>query len=82
VAARAPQVFGVDVGFGQVVGSISQEPRVTVMERTNLRHLQPGDLPCKVRAAALRAASTNVPRVPLNLECTLTPTPSPCRSTS
>lgn len=37
-----------DVGYGQVVGSIAQDPRVTVMERTNLRHLQPQDLPCKV----------------------------------
>lgn len=38
------QVYGVDVGYGQVMGSIAQDPRVTVMERTNLRHLQPGDL--------------------------------------
>lgn len=52
---RAPaQVFGVDVGFGQVVGSIAQEPRVTVMERTNLRHMQPDDLPCKVRVGDRR----------------------------
>lgn len=42
------QVFGVDVGYGQVVGSIAQDPRVTVMERTNLRHLKPEDLPRKV----------------------------------
>lgn len=49
------QVFGVDVGFGQVVGSIAQDERVTVMERTNLRHLQPDNLPCKARACGLRA---------------------------
>jgi 23S rRNA (cytidine1920-2'-O)/16S rRNA (cytidine1409-2'-O)-methyltransferase len=42
-------VYGVDVGYGQVMGSIAQEPRVTVMERTNLRHLKPEDLPTRVR---------------------------------
>lgn len=36
----ASKVFGVDVGHGQVHEKISQDPRVQVMERTNLRHLE------------------------------------------
>jgi predicted rRNA methylase YqxC with S4 and FtsJ domains len=59
VAVSVPgQVYGVDVGHGQVMGSIAQDPRVTVMERINLRHLQPSQLPeqvglsCGVGAAA------------------------------
>lgn len=43
------QVYGIDVGHGQVMGSIAQDPRVSVMEKTNLRHLAPTDLPEKVR---------------------------------
>jgi hypothetical protein len=43
------QVYGIDVGHGQVMGSIAQDPRVTVMEKTNLRHMAAGDLPKQVR---------------------------------
>jgi 23S rRNA (cytidine1920-2'-O)/16S rRNA (cytidine1409-2'-O)-methyltransferase len=37
-------VFGVDVGYGQVHEKIRTDPRVTVMERTNLRHVRLQDL--------------------------------------
>jgi len=33
------RVYGVDVGYGQVHEKIRNDPRVVVMERTNLRHL-------------------------------------------
>lgn len=35
----AKKVFGVDVAYGQVAWSIRQDPRVILLERTNLRHL-------------------------------------------
>ncbi len=35
----AKLVYGVDVGYGQVHEKIRRDPRVVVMERTNLRHL-------------------------------------------
>ena len=35
----AKKVYGVDVGYGQVHEKIRQDPRVLVMERTNLRNL-------------------------------------------
>jgi 23S rRNA (cytidine1920-2'-O)/16S rRNA (cytidine1409-2'-O)-methyltransferase len=42
--AGAAQVYGVDVGYGQVAWSLRQDPRVTLLERTNLRHLAPEQL--------------------------------------
>lgn len=36
----AARVYGVDVGYGQVHEKIRQNPRVIVMEKTNLRHLE------------------------------------------
>jgi 23S rRNA (cytidine1920-2'-O)/16S rRNA (cytidine1409-2'-O)-methyltransferase len=37
----AAKVFGVDVGYGQVHEKIRVDPRVVVLERTNLRDLTP-----------------------------------------
>lgn len=42
--AEAKQVYGVDVGYGQVAWKIRQDPRVVLKERTNIRHLTPEDL--------------------------------------
>lgn len=36
----AARVYAVDVGYGQLAWSLRQDPRVIVMERTNVRHLQ------------------------------------------
>jgi 23S rRNA (cytidine1920-2'-O)/16S rRNA (cytidine1409-2'-O)-methyltransferase len=41
--ARA--VVAVDVGYGQLAESLRQDPRVTVLERTHARDLDPGALP-------------------------------------
>jgi 23S rRNA (cytidine1920-2'-O)/16S rRNA (cytidine1409-2'-O)-methyltransferase len=45
--AGAAHVYAVDVGYGQLDWKLRQDPRVTVMERTNIRHLDslPGDRP-------------------------------------
>ena len=44
----AERVVAVDVGYGQLAWSLRQDPRVTVIERVNIRHLeqlpQPADL--------------------------------------
>ena len=42
--ANAQQVYGVDVGYGQVAWKIRQDPRVVLKERTNIRHLTPVEL--------------------------------------
>ncbi|GJP50915.1 hypothetical protein CLOM_g10067 [Closterium sp. NIES-68] len=49
----ATRVYGVDVGYGQVSERIRTDPRVVVMERTNLRHLSPSDLPEQVDIVTL-----------------------------
>ena len=41
----AGRVVCVDVGYGQLAWSLRQDPRVTVMERTNVRRLTGDDLP-------------------------------------
>ncbi len=42
--ANAQHVYGIDVGYGQVAWKIRQDPRVTLKERTNIRHLGATDL--------------------------------------
>ncbi len=41
----AREVLAVDVGYGQLDWSLRNDPRVVVMERTNVRHLTGDDLP-------------------------------------
>lgn len=40
----ARQVYGVDVGYGQVAWKLRQDERLILRERTNFRHLAPDDL--------------------------------------
>jgi 23S rRNA (cytidine1920-2'-O)/16S rRNA (cytidine1409-2'-O)-methyltransferase len=42
--AGAKQVYGIDVGYGQVAWALRQDDRVILRERTNLRNLQPEEL--------------------------------------
>jgi len=44
----AKHVIAVDVGYGQLAWSIRQNPHVTVMERTNIRHLSLEELGASV----------------------------------
>lgn len=40
----AKKVYAIDVGYGQLAWKIRNDPRVVVMERTNVRYLTPEDL--------------------------------------
>jgi 23S rRNA (cytidine1920-2'-O)/16S rRNA (cytidine1409-2'-O)-methyltransferase len=42
--AGALKVFAVDVGYGQLAWKLQQDSRVIRMEKTNIRHLLPGQL--------------------------------------
>lgn len=42
--AGAKQVYGIDVGYGQVDWRLRNDPRVILRERTNLRQLKPDEL--------------------------------------
>jgi 23S rRNA (cytidine1920-2'-O)/16S rRNA (cytidine1409-2'-O)-methyltransferase len=41
----AAHVYSIDVGYGQLDWKLRNDPRVTVMERTNARYLEPGMFP-------------------------------------
>jgi 23S rRNA (cytidine1920-2'-O)/16S rRNA (cytidine1409-2'-O)-methyltransferase len=41
----ARHVVAVDVGYGQLAAGLRADPRVTLLERTNARHLEPQALP-------------------------------------
>ncbi|NLN94376.1 MAG: TlyA family RNA methyltransferase [Candidatus Hydrogenedens sp.] len=41
----ASHVYAVDVGYGQLAWTLRQDPRVTVLERCNIRNLQQDQLP-------------------------------------
>jgi 23S rRNA (cytidine1920-2'-O)/16S rRNA (cytidine1409-2'-O)-methyltransferase len=41
----AARVIALDVGYGQLVDRLRRDPRVIVMDRTNIRHVEPADLP-------------------------------------
>ncbi|MDP4110192.1 MAG: TlyA family RNA methyltransferase [Bacillota bacterium] len=40
----AAKIYAVDVGYGQLAWSVRTDPRVTVMERTNIRYVKEDDL--------------------------------------
>jgi 23S rRNA (cytidine1920-2'-O)/16S rRNA (cytidine1409-2'-O)-methyltransferase len=42
----ALRVYAVDVGYGQLAWTLRQDPRVVVMERTNIRYLESLPEPC------------------------------------
>ena len=45
---EAKRVFSVDVGYGQLAWILRKDSRVTVLERTNIRHMPASALPCPV----------------------------------
>jgi len=44
----AARVYCVDVGYGQLADAVARDPRVVVVDRTNIRHAPPDLLPEKV----------------------------------
>lgn len=55
------KVYGIDVGYGQVHEKIAHDPRLVIMERTNLRTL--GGLPEKVDLVTLDLSFISVLKV-------------------
>ncbi len=53
---KAAKVYAVDVGYGQLDWKLRQDERVVVMERTNARYLQPGDINMNLDLAVIDAA--------------------------
>jgi 23S rRNA (cytidine1920-2'-O)/16S rRNA (cytidine1409-2'-O)-methyltransferase len=42
---NAARVYAIDVGYGQLAWPLRQDPRVIVLERENIRHLDPARVP-------------------------------------
>ncbi len=59
----AALVYAVDVGYGQLAWKLRQDPRVVNMERTNIRHLQPGQLPQRPSLAVIDASFISLEKV-------------------
>lgn len=49
----AAHVFAVDVGYGQLAWKLRKDPRVTIIERTNIRYLSEDALPFPVDLATI-----------------------------
>jgi 23S rRNA (cytidine1920-2'-O)/16S rRNA (cytidine1409-2'-O)-methyltransferase len=49
----APRVFAVDVGTNQLAWKLRRDPRVTVLEKTNARHLNPEQISARADLATM-----------------------------
>jgi 23S rRNA (cytidine1920-2'-O)/16S rRNA (cytidine1409-2'-O)-methyltransferase len=49
----ARRVYSVDCGYGQLDWKLRNDPRVLVLERTNIRHLEASDLPSRADLATI-----------------------------
>ncbi len=49
----AARIYAVDVGYGQLAWKLRQDPRVAVIERTNIRHMQIEAIPESVDLATI-----------------------------
>ena len=59
----ARRVYAVDVGWGQLAWCLRQDPRVVVMERTNIRHLKPDQLAERVDLATIDISFISLEKV-------------------
>ncbi|NLJ86564.1 MAG: TlyA family RNA methyltransferase [Firmicutes bacterium] len=57
------QVIAIDVGYGQLDWSLRQDPRVVVMERTNIRHVTPDQLPWLADLATIDVAFISLTKI-------------------
>lgn len=51
--AGAAKVLAVDVGYGQLAWKLRQDPRVVILERTNIRNLRPEKVPFPIDLAVI-----------------------------
>lgn len=61
--AGAARIFAVDVGYGQLAWKLQNDPRVVNMERTNIRHLNPEELPGVPDLAVIDASFISLAKV-------------------
>lgn len=66
--AGAARVYAVDVGFGQLLGSLRQDPRVVNLERTNLGELDAERVPDRIEIVTIDVSYISLARALPQLE--------------
>jgi 23S rRNA (cytidine1920-2'-O)/16S rRNA (cytidine1409-2'-O)-methyltransferase len=69
----SPRVIALDVGKGQLDWGLRNDPRVTVMEGCNARHLDPSALPFSPQIAVFDVSFISLVRVIVPVTRTMTP---------
>ena len=59
----AKKVFAIDVGYGQLDWKIRSDPRVVVMERTNIRYVTPEDVADKINFSSIDVSFISLTKV-------------------
>lgn len=60
---RAARVYAVDVGYGQFDWRLRHDPRVVLIERTNIRHLLPSAIPEPIDLAVIDVSFISLTKV-------------------
>jgi 23S rRNA (cytidine1920-2'-O)/16S rRNA (cytidine1409-2'-O)-methyltransferase len=68
LAAGVERVYAVDVGHGQLLGSLRRNPRVVALERTNLAELRPALVPDALGIVVLDLSYLSIARAAPQLE--------------
>ncbi|NLP46609.1 MAG: TlyA family RNA methyltransferase [Epulopiscium sp.] len=59
----AKKVYAIDVGYGQLAWELRQDSRVITMEKTNIRYVQPEDIPEKADFASIDVSFISLTKV-------------------
>ena len=59
----AAHVYAIDVGYGQLDWKLRNDPRVTVMERTNARYLTADDLPLRPTLVVMDVSFISITKI-------------------
>ena len=59
----AAHVYAIDVGYGQLDWKLRNDPRVTVMERTNARYLTVDDLPLRPTLGVMDVSFISITKI-------------------
>src|SRR5574340_86710 len=57
------KVYAVDVGYGQMAWKLQQDPRVTLIDRTNIRDMNPQRIPERVDIAVIDVSFISLEKV-------------------
>ena len=59
----AAHVYSIDVGYGQLDWKLRNDPRVTVMDRTNARYLKPENLPLRPTLGVMDVSFISITKI-------------------